>query len=118
MILIALLVNHLLTPGMVRPLTKEVICSTRWGTDSRHVTAAMKRRVFASYGVVETRLYIIDHLIPRELGGADDVSNLWPEKIADAHVKDKQENLLHRQVCAGTVTLREAQRRMAEWPRE
>lgn len=54
-----------------------------------------------------------DHFVPLELGGAPrDPANLWPEPRSGPHVsagrKDVVENRLHRQVCAGTVTLAEA----------
>jgi hypothetical protein len=108
--------DPLLTPGAVRPaMTVDAICATAWGKDARHVTAAMKREVLAPYhadakacpaGRIE-----IDHLIPRELGGADVVDNLWPEcyepvdrdkskQAWGAHKKDRLENELHRRVCA------------------
>ena len=54
----------------------------------------------------------IDHIISLELGGSNDIANLFPEK-ADAHpgyrVKDKLENKLHKLVCAGAISLRAAQ---------
>jgi hypothetical protein len=51
----------------------------------------------------------IDHLIPLELGGADDVKNLWPQPAPDYKYKDKLENELHRLVCSGKVSLSAAQ---------
>ena len=56
--------------------------------------------------------YEIDHLIPLELGGSNDISNLWPQSYVapwGAHIKDELENRLHKLVCAGTITLPEAQ---------
>ena len=57
--------------------------------------------------------YEEDHLIPLELGGhPTDPKNLWPEPYATqqgARVKDQLEDRLKRLVCAGTVTLQEAQ---------
>ena len=48
----------------------------------------------------------IDHIVSLELGGSNDIANLFPEK-ADAHpgyhVKDKLENKLHTLVCAGQI---------------
>jgi hypothetical protein len=39
------------TPGVIRQgLSKEKICTIKWGKDERHVTAAMKRQVFELYG--------------------------------------------------------------------
>jgi hypothetical protein len=106
-----------LTPGVVRPLTTAQVCSIRWGLDHRHVTAAMRRQVFAAYGVpvAQRATRVVDHLVPRELGGRDDVRNLWPQTRAEAHAKDVEENRLHRAVCAGRMTLSAAQQRMRNW---
>jgi hypothetical protein len=120
------------TPGVVDPtVTPAAVCSTRWGTDARHVSEAMKQAVARRYGVrypairaghrltaaerAQRAKWEIDHLIPRELGGADDVDNLWPQPIADAHVKDRRENALHRAVCGGAVSLEAARAEMRAW---
>lgn len=106
-----------LTPGVVRPLTRQQVCTTRWGVDRRHVTLTMRRQVLAAYGVpwTERHAYELDHLVPRELGGADTVANLWPQRWPDAHAKDHEENRLHQAVCAGAIALDAAQDRMRRW---
>ena len=112
--------NPAITPGVVRPLTTQEVCATKWGRDRRHVTERMKKEVAKAYGVdwKKRRLYEFDHLIPRELGGADHVRNLWPQILnPDAREKDREENRLHRAVCAGTMSLDDAQDRMARWGR-
>jgi hypothetical protein len=112
------------TPGLARAgLSKKTICATKWGKDERHVTQAMKDQVFALYGYsgyqdkrcvpdAHGKTCEIDHLISREVGGADDVSNLWPEAYGstpwNAHLKDKLENRLHKEMCAGKITLQAA----------
>ncbi len=120
--LVALLVNPVLTPGAVRPLTREQVCAIRWGTDSRHVSPSLKARVFAAYGVpiVERGRYVVDHKIPRALAGADTFENLWPELRASAHFKDVWEVRLHREICkpSPTITLEAAQAWMRAWPLE
>ena len=112
-----------LTPGKVRTdLSIEQICTTQWGSDARHVTAAMKRQVIAAYHFDVNACPLtkyrgkwvhraeIDHLISRELGGADDVANLWPEcyepvqkdkALQDdgANKKDRLEDKLGELVC-------------------
>jgi len=115
--------NLQITPGAVRAgLSKAKICSIKWGKDERHVTAAMKRQVFAAYGYsgyddprcvpAGKRTCEIDHLISRELGGADEVSNLWPQAYGtspwNAVKKDTLENRLHKEMCAGKITLKAA----------
>ena len=114
--------NPVLTPGVVRPeVTKEIICATAWGKDVRHVTSAMKREVFNNYqikctpfmnGWVPCSTWEVDHFISRELGGADDVKNLWPQLLKgdyNARMKDRLENYLHKQVCTNKLMLIEAQ---------
>lgn len=109
--------NPVLTPGVVRPLNGGQICGIRWRLDRRHVTRAMRRHVLASYGIRwrARGSYEVDHLIPRQLGGADDVLNLWPQRWPEAHVKDRAENAAHRAVCAGLLTLAAAQQQMQHW---
>jgi hypothetical protein len=103
-----------ITPGVARELTKAQVCGTKWGLDKRHVTLAMKQHVAAAYGIPWSQhsKYEFDHLIPRELGGADSESNLWPQPWTgpyNAHQKDRLENALHKAVCAGQMTLDFAQ---------
>lgn len=65
--------------------------------------------------------YEEDHLVALELGGAPtDPRNLWPEPRksikGQAEDKDQVENSLHRAVCAGTMTLGDAQYAIAtDW---
>src|SRR5436189_6394047 len=74
--MIILLVLALLSD--VRPLTREQICATRWGVDRRFVTEAMKQEVARRAGIPRASIVgrgrgsccEIDHIVPRELGGA------------------------------------------------
>ena len=99
----------------------KVICyrSTKW---RRHVDAAERREVYREYGYrypPPRGEFEADHLIPLELGGDNSPANLWPEAgwpIPGFHQKDEVENFLHRQVCAGRVTIASAQRAVAaDW---
>ena len=119
------------TPGKSRPgLTKDKICAIKWGKDARHVTEAMKDEAFGRYGYsgyddhrctpdVHGATCEIDHLISRELGGADDVDNLWPQSFGgrwNAHLKDTLENRLHKELCAGNLSLKAArQMLLLDW---
>lgn len=54
--------------------------------------------------------YEEDHLISLELGGnPTDPKNLWPEKYPTARQKDQVEDFLHTELCAGMITLAQAQ---------
>lgn len=117
--------NPALTPGAVRPLSTATVCATAWGTDPRFITVAMKKQVAAAYGLAwaDHSLREFDHLVPRSLSGADSTLNLWPmccregnRIVGEAHRKDVLELKLGRLVCAGTLSLKQAQAEIAtDW---
>lgn len=105
-----LLPNPRLTPG-------EVALSEK---NRQGVTLAMERRVFANYGLPWARRaeFKIDHLIPKELGGADSLNNLWPQsRKARPYTVRRKEVLTKRLIAlveSGHLTLAEAQRKVSE----
>jgi len=59
---------------------------------------------------------VIDHLVPREIGGADDIRNLWPQPRAESFIKDAIENRARHEVCFEHRALAAAQRAfMRDW---
>jgi hypothetical protein len=107
-----------LTPGASDPRVTqatigETICTRGYTSTVRNVSTQTKHRVYVEYGISRSqqRGYVIDHLIPLEVGGANDITNLWPEPKADAKTKDKLENELHASVCNGSISLADAQER-------
>jgi len=101
----SLVPNPKLTPGRVANTDKE-----RSG-----VTPAMEQKVFARYRLPWSRLaeFKIDHLIPRELGGADTIDNLWPQRVRvrpyGADRKELLTEVLLAAVAKGQITLAQAQ---------
>jgi Protein of unknown function (DUF3761) len=96
----------------------QTICTRGYTSTVRNVSTKTKSAVYAEYHVAQSdkRGYVIDHLVPLEVGGANDIRNLWPEAKADAEHKDQTENLLHARVCNGTIDLAAAQQLFeAEW---
>lgn len=109
---LAALPNPILTPGAVRPYTTAQVCGHDGGLDNRYVSLATKRHVAFDYGIPESDwpLYEFDHEIAHCLGGDDGVLNIWPQPLQEARLlKDPLEIRLCKMVCAGTVTLRDAQ---------
>lgn len=101
-------------------LTKAVICSADFHTGSvRDVPTSEKHAVEVAYGLAPKgygSTLEIDHIVSLELGGSNDAANLYPERAPGYHVKDKLENRLHQLVCAGTMSLRNAQTQIAaDW---
>lgn len=95
---------------MVDPeATVEKVCTPHYTAKVRHVTVEEKRAVFAIYHLdYHPRKYKVDHYIPLELGGSNDLKNLWPEPLAPrpgAHEKDRVENALHKEVCEGRIRM-------------
>ncbi len=107
------------TPGAIFPdATKDMICEPGYSSQVRNVPDSVKNEAYAEYGITHHSAgeYEVDHLISLELGGSNDIANLWPEPAEPRpgfHEKDKVENYLHKQVCDGTVTLQEAQSQIA-----
>lgn len=121
--------DHAKTPGVVDPaMTADILCAKKFTTrDTRNVSAAMKREVYAHYRMMNhkgackrsKRGCEVDHLISLELGGANHIGNLWPQpfgKSWGAEIKDRLENAMHRLVCAGQITLEQAQQEIStDW---
>lgn len=85
----------------------------------RHTSTAQKRAVFLKAGVPYDKahrpLYVVDHVVPLELSGLDDVSNMQLQTKADGHAKDLVENFLARCVCHEETPLAVAQRAVVAW---
>jgi hypothetical protein len=56
---------------------------------------------------------LTDHLVPLELGGANDARNMWVEAGSIPDPKDAVEDAPNKAVCAGRIPLRAAQRAIA-----
>lgn len=110
------------TPGAIFPnVTKEQICTRGYSQSVRDVSVNTKRKVYDEYGISSHKPgeYEVDHLISLELGGSNDIANLWPEPAEPRpgfHEKDLVENYLHFQLCSGKISLQEAQQKIAnDW---
>jgi hypothetical protein len=103
------------TPGAIfTNAAKDVICQPGYARTVRNVPQSEKNQVYAEYGITShlPGQYEVDHLVSLELGGSNDIANLWPEAASPTpgfHQKDSVENYLHSQVCSGAVSLKEAQ---------
>ena len=107
------------TPGAIFPnATQQDICRSGYSRSVRNVPVSEKDQAYAEYGITHhsTGQYEVDHLVSLELGGSNDIANLWPEAASPKpgfHEKDKVENYLHDQVCSGAMPLQEAQTEIA-----
>lgn len=107
------------TPGAkFSGATKGQVCIPGYGQLVRNVPQAIRDQVFKEYGIdpSQSSHYEVDHLVSIELGGSNDVANLWPEPADPTpgfHEKDKVENALHKEVCDGKISLEQAQQEIS-----
>lgn len=104
--------------AIIQGVTAEQVCVSGYAKSVRDVPESEKIEVYREYGIVSHTAgeYEVDHLISLELGGSNDLSNLWPEPAEPRpgfHEKDKVENYLHSQVCSGAMSLEEAQKEIS-----
>ncbi|MFC7264355.1 hypothetical protein [Streptomyces lutosisoli] len=107
-----------LNPDVTQDTIDSTICVSGWTATVRpssSYTTALKKKQIVEYGYTDTSTsdYEEDHFVPLELGGSPKSAlNLWPEPeygTKTAANKDTVENKLKKAVCAGTVSLTDAQ---------
>lgn len=107
------------TPGAYDPsVTAAVLCAPGYTTSSYRPPSSETTPV--KYDVVEPAYgqdHVsgeLDHLISLELGGANDLANLWVEAGPIPNAKDKVENALHGWVCSVKDPLAQVRLLMAQ----
>lgn len=119
--------NARMTPGVTNPdVTQEniktTVCVKGYTKTIRppaFYTNRLKKQQIGQYGYLDAdpRHYEEDHLIALSIGGAPyDPRNLWPQPRNsewNAKKKDELEFALYKLVCAGKVSLQQAQQDMA-----
>lgn len=109
-----------LTPGAVFPdATKDKICVSGYTATVRDVPESLKKQVFTEYKIdPASDKFEVDHLVSLELGGSNDIKNLWPQSYTttpyNAHLKDTLENKLHEMICKGQIDMKVAQQAIAK----
>lgn len=106
--------NVNLTPGAILTMDSGFICTPGTAEKLRNVPDSLKKKVFAEYNLAypTKKDYEVDHFIPLELGGSNDIKNLWPESASPVpgyHEKNKVENYLHKLLCNYTINMSTAQ---------
>lgn len=109
------------TPGVLNPdvtqaTIRSTICVPGWTRTVRppvSYTNHLKEVQLAQYGLHGAlSAFQEDHLVSLELGGnPTDARNLWPEPYPRAADVDRIENQLNHEVCTGSLTLADAQRK-------
>jgi hypothetical protein len=117
--------DHKLTPGAIRTSDAKELCAPTFHTRPfRHTSQETKNQVYREYGAQRGVGRCkggceVDHLLPLELGGLDDIKNLWPQPpdtptVPGWQTKDKVENWGKIEVCTGKMDLSYVQKTMIE----
>lgn len=110
-----------LNPNVTQANIKTTICKPGWTATIRPPTAytnLLKSSQMRDYGETGPPSgFEEDHLANLGIGGAPrDPHNLWPQPRNDAAAKDVEEVHLQRAVCAGSITLAQAQQQiLRDW---
>ena len=107
------------TPGAIVSSDPALVCVRGYSRTVRpaynYAWRKFRVSVFRAYGIPHEQWhdYTIEHL-PLEIGGANDVRNLWPQLLGDSKRKDEVEDALRVAVCVKhTLTLASAQAAIA-----
>ena len=113
------------TPGSIDPAVTRAdlgstVCKRGWTKTVRPPEAQTQRFkydvAYPAYGTPSSERTELDHLVPLELGGSNDATNLWPQSPPVPNPKDSVENALNAAVCDGRVSLTAAQNAIAsDW---
>ncbi len=107
--------DHECTPGAIFvSALKDDICVSGYSRSVRNVSPKKRNDVYLAYGITTHAKgeYEVDHFISLELGGSNDIANLFPEAAEPSpgfHEKDEVENFLHKELCTNQISLSEAQ---------
>jgi len=85
---------------------------------TRNVGDQEKTQIAKAYGNIPKAnwsKYEFDHLLPLCAGGSDDIHNLWPQPIDEAHLKDVIEDEVCSGMRAGTLTQAQAVQKVHDW---
>jgi hypothetical protein len=109
-----------INPSVTQANIKETICVSGWTSTIRppvYFTSKIKRKqldLAISLGVYpkdsKMQDFELDHVLPLSSGGApSSQKNLALQPWTEASKKDAIENLVHRRICSGRITLAQGQ---------
>ena len=111
------------SPGDVFPeATPEQICVPGYSKTVRNTPQSLKDEVYRTYDMNPKQPpcpCMVDHIIPLQIGGSNDIKNLFPQPSTgplNSKRKDKLENYLKREICRGHISMEQAQQEIGtDW---
>lgn len=104
--------DYACTPGGVfADVLRGDLCKRGYASSVKAISAKTKDAVFSAYTIAEfdRKQYTLDRFAPINLGGTNDVQNIWPQPTKDVSSKNKVESFLFEEMCSGRITVSESQ---------
>ena len=104
-----------LSPGDVTTTDANTVCALPTHGVRNPIPFATQTAVFDEYGYTtpaQQHKYILDYLVPWDLGGALDEANIWPAAVRGTgfYEKIQTDHVLRELVCRRALSLQQAQR--------
>jgi hypothetical protein len=101
------------TPGATAKVKMDQLCAADFASSLKPVSNWQRAEALERYGIRPDGFSgELDHLVPVSLGGSNDPDNLWPFHAGGTFTLEAKQALalkLHDMVCAGNISLKEAQ---------
>jgi hypothetical protein len=106
--------NSKLTPGAIVSTDTNYLCNMPAHSTAPELSASLQLQAYDEYGYTAqdaNRKYILDWLVPYNLGGEDVLANIWPAAVRGTGFYEKidTDTVLRQMVCRRELTLAQAQ---------
>jgi hypothetical protein len=106
--------NATLTPGAVTTTDANVACGLPEHGNNGAVPGAEQKALYDEYGytaISQQHKYVLDYLVPLDLGGAAVETNIWPAALRGTGFFEKvqTDHILRDLVCRRLISLTQAQ---------
>jgi hypothetical protein len=103
-----------LTPGDVTTTDANVTCALPTHGVEQGIPPAERTAVYDKYDLTvpaKQRKYVLDYLVPLDLGGTRDEANIWPAALRGTgfYEKVQTDNVMRNLVCRRAISLIQAQ---------
>jgi hypothetical protein len=107
-----------LTPGAVTTTDANTVCNMPAHAQAPGMPPPVQTAVLTAYGYTTAAAqhkYVLDYLVPYDLGGATTQANIWPAAIRGTgfYQKTQTDYILRQLVCRRSISLVTAQKALA-----
>jgi hypothetical protein len=111
--------NSELTPGAVDSTDTNYLCNMPPHSSAPELSTALQLQIYDEYGYTSQnamRKYILDWLVPYNLGGAGVAANIWPAAVRGTGFYEKIDTgiVLRQLVCRRELSLVQAQQALEQ----